>query len=213
MPDELQQITPSSLSVDPDTPVSTVQQTGEKNVYANHVDNMNVTIQTAVVAPQLLTQKPQQTAMSVNRTHYNLFVTYGVDFSQSAPFTMDAKRALTEYTDDDLKSRYATLSDDMIEELKSFPCIFANENTNYGHTDEEQTLAYGYIRQIKVRRDGIKIYPHIVYLLSQQRLNEALFDLDIRGSSAFNEFNRMHWSIKKIDLISELEELGFQILK
>lgn len=211
MPDELQTITSSSLSVAPDTPVSTVQQTGEKNVYANRVDSMNITIQTAVVTPQLLTQKPQQSAVSVNRTHYNLFVTYGVDFSQSTPFTVEATRSLTEYMDDDLKRRYSTLSDDIIEELKSFPCIFANENTNYGSTDEEQTLGYGYIRQIKVRRDGIKIYPNIVYLLPQQRLNEALFDLDIRGTSSFNEFNRMHWSIKKIDLISELQELGFQI--
>lgn len=172
---------------------------------------MNITIQTATVAPQLLAQKPQLTAMALSRTHYNLFVTYGADFSQSAPFTVETARALTEYMDDDLKAEFATLSPDIIERIKSFPCIFANENAGYGHTDEDQTLGYGYIRQIKVRRDGIKIYPQIVYLLSQQRLNEALFELDIRGSSSFNEFNRMHWSIKRIDLIAELQELGFQI--
>jgi len=211
MSNELKPTTPSAINIASDTPVSSVQQTGEKNVYANRVNNMNITIQTANIAPQMLTQTPQPTAMTVDRTHYNLFVTYGVDFSQNTPFTVDAARALTEYTDDDLKAEYSTLSSDIIEKIKSFPCIFANENTNYGHTDEEQTLGYGFIRQIKVRRDGIKIYPQIVYLLPQQRLNEALFELDILGSSSFNEFNRTHWSIKKIDLIAELHELGFQI--
>ncbi len=211
MPNELQSTTPSALDISTGTPVSSVQQTGEKNVYANRVDTMNITIQNAAVVPQLLTQKPQPTAITMSRTHYNLFVTYGADFTQSTPFTVEAARALTEYMDDDLKAEFATLSPDVIERIKSFPCIFANENAGYGHTDEEQTLGYGYIRQMKIRRDGIKIYPQIIYLLPQQRLNEALFDLDIRGSSSFNEFNRMHWSIKKIDLIAELQELGFQI--
>ena len=41
-------------------------------------------------------------------------------------------------------------------------------------------------------------------------------NLDVRlvlcgDGDAFNEFNRTHWSIKKVDLISELQELGFQI--
>lgn len=210
MPNDLQSTTPSALDISSGTPVSSVQQTGEKNVFANRVDTMNITIQ-STAAPQLLTQKPLPTAMTVSRTHYNLFVTYGADFSKSTPFTVEAARALTEYMDDDLKSEFSSLSPDVIEKVKSFPCIFANENEDYGHTDEEQALGYGYIRQIKVRKDGIKIYPQIIYLLPQQRLNEALFDLDIRGSSSFNEFNRMHWSIKKIDLIAELQELGFQI--
>lgn len=55
------------------------------------------------------------------------------------------------------------------------------------------------------------IYPDIRCYLPQQRLNEALFELDISGTDSFNEFNRMHWSIKKIDLIAELQELGFNL--
>ena len=212
MSNEPQPITPSELSIASDTPANIVQQTGEKNVFANHVDNMHITIQTATVQPQLLTQKPQPTALTVDRTHYNLLVTSGADFSHSTPFTVKTTRALTEYMGDDLKEKFSTLSDDVIDEIKAFPCIFANENLNFGHTDEEQALGYGYIRQIKIRKDGIKIYPQIVYLLPQQRLNEALFDLDIYGGSTFNEFNRMHWSIKKINLIAELQALGFQIL-
>lgn len=211
MSNELQTITPSALDIESGTPVSSVQQTGEKNVYAAHVANMNILVQTGMVVPQVLTQHTQPSVVTADRTHYNLFVTFGADFSKSKPFIIKADRALTEYMDDDLKREYATLSSDIIDKIKLFPCIFANENTNYGHTDEDQTLGYGFIKQIKVRSKGIKIYPQVQYLLSQQRLNEALFELDIRGSSTFNEFNRMHWSIKKIDLIAELQELGFQI--
>ena len=137
MPNELQSTTPSALDISTGTPVSSVQQTGEKNVYANRVDTMNITIQNAAVVPQLLTQKPQPTAITMSRTHYNLFVTYGADFTQSTPFTVEAARALTEYMDDDLKAEFATLSPDVIERIKSFPCIFANENAGYGHTDED----------------------------------------------------------------------------
>lgn len=89
MPNELQSITSSTLNISSGTPVSSVQQTGEKNVYANRVDTMNITIQTAAVIPQLLTPKTQLTSMTVCRTHYNLFVIYGADFSQSTPFTVE----------------------------------------------------------------------------------------------------------------------------
>lgn len=158
MPNELQSITPYTLDILSGTPVSSVQQTGEKNIYANRVDTMNITIQTAAVIPKLLPKKTQPATMTVCRIHYNLFVTYGADFSQSTPFTVEAARALTEYMDDNLKAEFATLSPDIIEIVKSFPCIFANENADYGHTDENQTLGYGYIRQIKVRRD-VEVHP------------------------------------------------------
>lgn len=80
---------------------------------------------------------------------------------------MDSKRTLTECMDNALKAEFSTLSDETIEKIKTFPTLFANENSAYGHTDESQTLGFGYIRQIKVRRAGIKIYPHILYLLPQ----------------------------------------------
>ena len=76
---------------------------------------------------------------------------------------------------------------------------------------DQQILAFGFVKQIKVRRNGVMIYPEIRCYLPQQRLNEALFELDITGTDSFNEFNRMHWSIKKIDLIAELQELGFNL--
>lgn len=209
MSEELQVIPPAVLSADQGTPVRALQQQGEKNIYAEHVDNMNVTVQ---IAPQVLPQNKQSRTITFDQTHYNLFVTFDLDFVRGIEsFTMDADRSLTEYMSDELKKEFSTLSDEAVDRIKRFPCIFANENTAYGHTDEDQMLGFGYIRQIKVRRDKIRIYPAIMYLLPQQSLNEALFELDIIGTDSFNEFNRTHWCIKKVDLIEELRELGFQI--
>lgn len=211
MPNELQPKQPSALSIAPDTPVQMVQQTGEKSIFANRIDNLNVTVQTLNTTPKLVTQAPKPTAIPLNNEYYNLFVRGDIDLQNIQPFTMEIDRALTEYIDDNIKMEFSTLSADAQKQIKTFPSIFAKENTDYGHTDEEQLLGIGYVRQIKVRREAVKIYPQIIYLLPQQRLNEALFELDIQGSSSFNEFNRTHWSIKKVDLMEELRELGFPL--
>ena len=194
MSNDIQPNQPVTLSLHPDT--QTIQQTGEKNVFANHVDNLNVTLQTLNTPPQLITQAPKPATLSLNNEYYNLIVGGEMDFYNIQPFTLSIDRSLKEYMGDEL--------------VKEFP-ISSSENISYGHTDEDQVLGLGYIRQLKVRHEAVKIYPHIIYLLPQQRLNESLFDLDIRGNSSFNEFNRTHWCIKKVDLIAELRELGFQL--
>lgn len=187
----------------------------EAGIQAGTIENVNVNIQNVSVAPPLITPQPklQPQMVAADRTHYNLFVTFGVDWRNpdAATFKVDADRVLTGYMEDSVKAEFSTLSDEAIARIKLFPSIFANENNAYGHTDEEQILAFGFVKQIKVRRNGVMIYPDIRCYLPQQRLNEALFELDISGTNSFNEFNRMHWSIKKIDLIAELQELGFNL--
>lgn len=188
---------------------------GEGGIQAGNIENVNVNIQNVSVAPPLITPQPkkQQQMVAADRSHYNLFVTYGVDWRNpdAASFKVDADRVLNGYMEDSVKAEFSTLSDEAIARIKLFPSIFANENNAFGHTDEEQILAFGFVKQIKVRRNGVMIYPDIRCYLPQQRLNEALFELDISGTDSFNEFNRMHWSIKRIDLIAELQELGFNL--
>ncbi|HRU98862.1 MAG TPA: hypothetical protein P5092_15690 [Ruminococcus sp.] len=185
---------------------------GEAGIQAENIENVNVSIS---VAPPLITPQPKvsQQMVAADRTHYNLFVTYGVDWTKpdAANFKIEPDRVPTGYMEDSVKAEFSTLSDEAIARIKRFPSIFANENNAFGHTDEDQILAFGFVKQIKVRRNGVMIYPDIKCYLPQQRLNEALFELDISGTDSFNEFNRMHWSIKKIDLIAELRELGFTL--
>ena len=111
--------------------------------------------------------------------------------------------------EDAVKAMFSTLTDEIQKQVLTFPSVFANENiSGYDHTDEDQLLELGYIRQIKIRRDKIKLYSQVLCLLPQQRFNEACFDLGIQSGY---ELHRAHWSIKKVDLIAQLRELGFQL--
>jgi len=185
---------------------------GIKHLVANNqIEQLTFNVQSPKDMPPLL--EPKNDEIEFDRHFYNFFVV-GNDFDITTdnPFRVRCDRVLKEYMDENLKSMFLPLSDEIkIEHIKRLPCIFANENRRDGSTDEEQILSFGYVRDIQLRREGIKIYPHVIYRLSQQRLNEALFDLDLWGNDKCNEFNRMHWSIKKVDLIAELQEMGFQI--
>lgn len=209
MQNELMPNSPSALSTVPNSAVQAVQQTGEKNVYANHVDYLNLTVQNINTAPPLIAQAQNRPIAFPNCDYYSLIVSNDLDIPNLQPFTMDTSRSLTEYMEDSVKAMFSTLTDEIQKQVLTFPAVFANENiSGYDHTDEDQLLGLGYIRQIKIRRDKIKIYPQVLCLLPQQRFNEACFDLDIQSGY---ELHRAHWSIKKVDLIAELRELGFQL--
>lgn len=210
MPDELKPFTPPILETISDVPPQSVQQTGEKNVFASRIDNMNITVQPP--GPMLL-QPCTNTAIPVNAdtTHYNLLVSNAIDIQNGTPFILRLDRALTYRMGNGVDPGFAKLDESAVARIKRFPSIFANENSICGHAGEEQVLGLGFIKQVKARHNGVKIYPDIRYLLPQQRLNEALFELDIQGSDSLNEFDNTHWCIKKIDLIAELRELGFNI--
>lgn len=209
MQNELMPNSPSALSTVPNSAVQAVQQTGEKNVYANHVDHLNLTVQNINTAPPLIAQVQNRPIAFPNCDYYSLIVSNDLDITNLQPFTMDTSRSLTEYMEDSVKAMFSTLTDEIQKQVLTFPAVFANENiSGYDHTDEDQLLGLGYIRQIKIRRDKIKIYPQVLCLLPQQRFNEACFDLDIQSGY---ELHRAHWSIKKVDLIAELRELGFQL--
>ena len=178
-------------------------------VAGNKINELHLHMQSPDTTPPLL--PPNGSKTDFNRQYYNLFVGGELDIEHSSPFKIDTDRAL-EHTSDELRVKFSALSDaNTVCELQTLPCIFANENNHYGYADEDQVVGFGYIRQIKPRRKQIQIFPKVIYRLPQQRLNEALFELDLYGSSSFNEFNRSHWSIKQIDLIAKLVEMGFEL--
>ena len=66
------------------------------------------------------------------------------------------------------------------------------------------------ITDIKKRSNGIQIYFYPFHGLPQQRLNDLRFELGINGTTAFNEFNHSHWTVKEIDLLEVLAEHGLK---
>ena len=189
--------------------IGTVGSGITREIYVQSICNKNSQSSNKAVSPSMYIVR-SDTAIPLNNQYYNLIVTGEIEFENIQPITMPMDRALTEYMDE-LKSEFLPLSPRVQEKILTFPTIFANENMYYGRANENQVFGLGYIHRIKVRHDAVRIYPQIICCLPQQKLNEACFELDMGGDSSFNELNRTHWSIKKIDLLAELRELGLQV--
>ena len=95
--------------------------------------------------------------------------------------------------------------------MKRYPAIFADENHSYGKTDDAQDAYFGFVKDVKIQDNGIKIYYTIITAIPQQILNEHCFELGIGGARSFNELNRTHWALKQINLIEALQKAGVQI--
>ena len=188
--------------------IGTVGSGITREIYVQSICNKNSQSSNKTVSPSMYIVR-SDTAIPLNSQYYNLIVTGEIEFENIQPITMPIDRVLTEYMDE-LKSEFLPLSPRVQERVLTFPTIFANENMYYGRANENQVFGLGYIHRIKVRHDAVRIYPQIICCLPQQKLNEACFELDMGGDSSFNELNRTHWSIKKIDLLAELHELGLQ---
>ena len=127
---------------------------------------------------------------------YHLLVSADSDAWNGDPFTLDINRYL-EYTDVEIKDNFKDLTEDRINELIRFPCVFAYEDPC------EKDPLFGLIQEITVRKEGVKIRYEIIPIdpfLTSELLSEMRFELDISKW----ELNRTHWAIKKVDLAKEL---------
>ena len=130
---------------------------------------------------------------------YNLLVTSNVGAWDFPAYKYDRER-FCEHTAETLRSRFKKLTAATIEELKSFPTLFAYEG-------QKEVVRVGYIRRIKERGRTILI--------------EYEFDEDIPAFNFFAisgykiqldigewEMNRTHWAIKDEDLFEILASAG-----
>jgi len=186
-----------------------ISVTGGNNSFVAHADTVENNITVMLNDPRSR-RGENRGRITFNTDFYHLFVILGEKFEDQY-FLVPKDRALTESTNDELKSKYAALTPEAIEGLKRYPAIFADENHSYGKTDEEQNAYLGVVRDVKIQDNGIKIYFTIITAIPQQILNEQCFELGIGGARSFNELNRTHWALKQINLIEALQKAGVQI--
>lgn len=123
----------------------------------------------------------------------NLFISGANDAWDSSPVLWPSDRALTEYILPDYKQRYSLLSETVIRELKSFPCIFAYESWN------RKDAHVGWITNISVRQTNVMIeYQLTDEKISFEEINKLQGLLDL-GTW---ELNRTHWTVKNISIDS-----------
>ncbi len=193
----------------------TLTQTGNDNTQIAYVQNYDGTTNQTV----FIMQGAQPAGGTVvgqgvtfNYDCFNFFV-LGTEQYDGPTFMVPKDRALTESTSDEMKALCAALTPEAIAIVKTFPALFCSENHHFTKTDPDHMAFYGYVTDIKVQDNGIKIYFTKLNQVPQQLLIDIAAELCIGGARAFNELSRTHWAIKRVNLVEELEKAGCRVFK
>lgn len=121
----------------------------------------------------------------------NLFVTSNEECWENVPAYMPKERCLTEYILPEYKNKYISLNEEVIEELKQIPCIFAYESRC------KKDACIGKILEITVRQKDVRID----YELTGERIDlDNVLDMSTILDIGTWEMNRTHWTIKNVDI-------------
>ena len=135
----------------------------------------------------------------VTEEMYNLLISGDEEAWESSSYILDLDRFL-EHTEQNIKNRFSEFSNDVVNEIIGFPCIFAYEDCC------KKDSSIGYITDIMVRQGKVKITFQKEVTISSEDLHKLSFELDISDW----EFNRTHWAIKKVNLSKELQSLDIK---
>lgn len=188
-----------------------VTQGGENNTNIAHVEHANMPVLIVQQTAQASSTALPMMSLELDWRNYHLFVIAGEDFS-TGRFFVDPTRALTEYTSDELKQRYQHLTPAAIEELKRFPALFMAENEEFGKATSGQYAYWGYLTDIRVQDNGIRITFTRICPVPQQKLNENNNHFGIFSRSRFSELNRTHWALKRVNLHESFNEAGINYM-
>ena len=135
---------------------------------------------------------------------YNLLVSGNGDAWNSEPYILEIERCVREYTDENITEKYGDFTEEQVDAIRRFPCIFAAENR------WEKDPKFGIIKDITKRQGKVKIEYELIELdrfISHLDIMEMLFDLDVTDW----EMNRTHWAIKDVNLAKELAPKGIKL--
>jgi len=130
---------------------------------------------------------------------YNFLVT-GADAAWDLPAYEFETSRLCEYTSPALIAKFRELSAEAIEDLKSFPSLFAYEG-------RREDVRVGYLRRIKKRPRSILIeyeFDSKVPPIPFPKIEALAGRLDIK----YLETGRTHWALKDEDLFEILHSAG-----
>lgn len=186
-----------------------VTQAGQNNTNIAHIEHARM--QMVVLSPQSSPEDPVWELPQMDLSCYHLFVIGGEDFPANH-FYVDPSRALTEYTAEELKTRYQHLEASACEELLRFPALFMTENADIGRAAPDQRAWWGAVTSIRVQDNGIRIGYQKCFAISQQELNWNDHHFGIARHGRISEMNRTHWALKRVNLLEAFDDADISYL-
>lgn len=184
-------------------------QAGHHNTNIAHAEQVHMPVM--ILPTQLSRNASPGSAPRLDPSCYHLFVIAGEDFS-TGRFLVNSTRALTEHTSDELKKRYQHLESADIDKLKNFPALFMDENAEIVRALPDQLARWGYLTDIRVQDNGIRIAFNTVMTVPQQCLNDNSHHFGIQAYGRMSELNRTHWALKRVNLFEAFNDAGINYL-
>lgn len=147
----------------------------------------------------------------MNYGFYNLLVVGTESFSVDGTFQIRKDLALQD-TEDSIFAELNALDTAELEKIRSFPTIVATPNRAYGKADATHTASYGFINGIMVHDTTIQFRFTKMHDIPQQLLIDKADSFGIGKASAFCELDRIHWAVKRVNIVDALRSNGVQIM-
>ena len=187
-------------------------QDGNDNTQIGYVENVTIRQNIAVfISDERDSDDPDIIGVDFEAEFFNLFVIDSDKLKKSGSFTIPKEESLSECVARDLGDDVLRLTDMGKGFLKTLPCLFATKNIRRDGEWRHQKVRIGVITEIDDNPDSaIKIEYQTFTSVSQVLINEARERLSIEGRPRYNELDHQHWTVKKVNLLDALKEMGVQ---
>ena len=140
---------------------------------------------------------------------FNLFVIDIDKFSNVGSFTIPKNESLSECVSQNLDDDILRLTDIGKGFLKTLPCLFATKNIRRNDEWRNQEAKIGVVTKIDDNpAAAIRIEYRTFKSVPQFLINESRTRLSIEGRPRYNELDSQHWTVKKVNLLNALKEMG-----
>lgn len=193
---------------------STLQQTGTNNVAVANQPGATINFTYNINYPQMADSSAEMmiAIQSFSTEYYQLIVTCEEDVFKDGVVSVITNRALTKHNvPPEIFERCSTLTEEGIAELKRFPAIICQENTQMnGSTSPNQFCMLCYIQKVMVIGKNIKIAFKPIAPIQQVKLcekrNAMFFGLNM--DCAITDLNHSAWSVRKVNVFEAFKEAG-----
>lgn len=208
MSKEIQPIPPTGIQLAPE---NRTLNFGQVDTFAAHTDQVTTNVffgGTGLPVDQAGYNAGLPPKM--NTAFYNLFVVSNEAVSQTGFYIL--KKDALQDTDDDIVEHLIEFSEAEVAAVRSFPTVVATQNHQCGSTDAAHLATYGFINSIQMKGNTIQFGFTKLQDISQCLLIEEADTLGIGKASAYNEFDRPHWAVKRINIVEALRGRGVQLV-